>query len=158
MAHVPDPGPPQTADTPGELVSHLDRVMRHYRQRMDHELKGLPGGMQGYRILAAVAWRDLPNQQAIGTYLSIDRTVLTYQIDALAAAQLVERIPAARDRRARKVVATNKGVAMLEKLTQRVADAEADLFAELTDAEAEAFKALAHRLAEATALRAVTLT
>ncbi|MFE9068640.1 MarR family transcriptional regulator [Streptomyces violaceusniger] len=70
---------------------------------MEHAVEGLPGGVRGYQALAVVAYRDLPNQQVIGIQLAIDRTVLTYQIDALAEARLVERIPDPADRRARKV-------------------------------------------------------
>ncbi|MDH6484013.1 MarR family transcriptional regulator [Streptomyces sp. SAI-127] len=86
-------------------------------------------------------------QQAIGIQLAIDRTVLTYQIDALAEAGLVERIPDPADRRARKVVVTSKGAGTLPRFARRVAEVEVELLAGLTSHEADAFRNLVFRLA-----------
>lgn len=60
-------------------------------------------------MLSAVVHRDPPNQQALGVHLAIDRTVLTYLLDALVEAGVVERIPDPADRRARKIVTTERG-------------------------------------------------
>ncbi|MER6206341.1 MarR family transcriptional regulator [Streptomyces sp. NPDC001642] len=147
MAPLPNPASPDTAVVPGDMMGQLGLILRRYQQRMERAVEGLPGGLRGYQILAVVAHRDLPNQQAIGIQLAIDRTVLTYQIDALAEAGLVERIPDPADRRARKVVVTSKGAGTLPRFARRVAEAEAELLSGLASHEVDAFRDLVCRLA-----------
>ncbi|WP_327668122.1 MULTISPECIES: MarR family transcriptional regulator [unclassified Streptomyces] len=147
MAPLPNPENLDTAVTHGDMAGQLGLLLRRYQQRMEHAVEGLPGGLRGYQILAVVAHRDPPNQQAIGIQLAIDRTVLTYQIDALTEAGLVERIPDPADRRARKVVVTSKGVGTLPRFARRVAEAEAELLSGLTVHEADAFRGFVCRLA-----------
>jgi MarR family transcriptional regulator for hemolysin len=147
MVPFPNSQPLGTAAVPGDLVGQLGLILRRYQQHMELAVEGMPGGLRGYQILAVVAYRDLPNQQAIGSQLAIDRTVLTYQIDALVEAGLVERIPDPADRRARKVVVTSKGAGTLQRFARRVDEAEAELLSALSPHEAAAFRDLVCRLA-----------
>ena len=60
-------------------------------------------------------------------HLAIDRTVLTYLLDGMVEAKLVERIPDPTDRRARKIRATTEGLSVLARYERRVAAVEASI-------------------------------
>src|SRR6266567_550421 len=64
------------------------------------------------------------SQLALAQHLGVDRTVMTYLLDSLAEAGLVERRPDPADRRARRIVATARGRALLAGL-DRADDREA---------------------------------
>lgn len=132
---------------PGSLGWDLGMVAGGYQSRMEAALGGFAGGLRGFLVLSTVAYCDPPNQQALGAHLGIDRTVLTYLIDALAEAGEVERIPDPADRRARKVVATPAGLARLAACEERIAAEEAALLSGLEAEDADLFRALLHRLA-----------
>jgi DNA-binding MarR family transcriptional regulator len=140
--------PPEKGDAaaPGDLIRHLGIILRGLQTRFESAMDGMPAGVRGYQILSTVVHRDLPNQQAIGAHLAIDRTVLTYLIDTLVDAGLVERIPDRADRRARKIVATGPGTEALAAYEERVAAAEADLLSGLSAQEAATLAVLAGRL------------
>lgn len=149
MSTAPTTSAPEHVAVPGELGWNLAMVLRGYQIRFESAIGGAPGGVRGFQVLSAAVHYDLPNQQALGAHLGIDRTVLTYLLDSLAEAGLVERVPAPGDRRARKVVATEAGRAQLEGLEQRVAEAEASLLAGFPTDDAAALGALLARLARA---------
>ena len=140
-----------TADTPearaGSLGWDLGTLAGCYQARMEAALEGTAGGLRGFLVLSTVVHCDPPNQQALGAHLGIDRTVLTYLIDALAEAGEVERIPDPADRRARKVVATEAGRTRLVSCEERIAAEESALLDGLDPADAELFRTLLHRLA-----------
>jgi DNA-binding transcriptional MocR family regulator len=60
--------------------------------------------------LDAAAHGAVGSQLALAQHLGIDRTVMTYLLDDLEAAGLIERRPDPADRRARRVVATQLGM------------------------------------------------
>jgi MarR family transcriptional regulator, transcriptional regulator for hemolysin len=132
---------------PGDLGWHLGMVLRGYQSRFEDAVEGMPGGIRGFQILSTVLHRDPANQQALGAHLGIDRTVLTYLLDALEQDGVVERVPAPTDRRARKVLATDHGRTLLAQYEDRVAAAEATLLAGLTPDEATTLIGLIGRLA-----------
>lgn len=132
---------------PGELGWNLGMVLRGYQSLFEVAVEGMPSGIRGFQIVSAVIHRDPPSQQALGAHLAIDRTVLTYLIDDLVKADVVERIPAPSDRRARKIVATDKGRELLEKYEERVAYMESDLLAGLGEADRKTLTSLIGRLA-----------
>ena len=132
---------------PGDLGWHLAMVLRGYQTRFEAAVAEMPAGIRGFQVLSAVVHKDPPNQQALGTHLAIDRTVLTYLLDSLVDAGVVERIPAPADRRARKIVATATGRRMLAFYEERVAAAESDLLAGLDEADARFLGILISRLA-----------
>jgi MarR family transcriptional regulator, transcriptional regulator for hemolysin len=68
-------------------------------------------------------------------------------LDTLVSAGVVERVPAPSDRRARKIVATGSGRALLARYEERVAVAESDLLSGLKDSEAGTLALLISRLA-----------
>ena len=110
-------------------------------------------------MLAAAARDEHGSQLALAQHLGVDRTVMTYLLDSLAEAGLVERRPDPADRRARRIVATVRGRALLDGLGERLREAEDQVLAGLNEAEDRpAFRALLQRLAlhAATALDATT--
>jgi DNA-binding MarR family transcriptional regulator len=108
----------------------------------------VPGGPRGYQVLAAAARDEHGSQLALAQHLGVDRTVMTYLLDSLAEAGLIERRPDPADRRARRIVATTRGRALLDGLGERLCAAEDQVLAGLdNDADRQAFRALLQRLA-----------
>jgi MarR family transcriptional regulator for hemolysin len=136
-----------TAAVPGDLGWHLGMVLRGYQTRFEAAVAEMPAGIRGFQVLSAVVHKDPPNQQALGAHLAIDRTVLTYLLDTLVDAGVVERIPDPADRRARKIIATESGRQMLVTYEERVAAAEAELLGGLEEDDARSLGVLVGRLA-----------
>jgi DNA-binding MarR family transcriptional regulator len=127
----------------------LGRVTRAHLRTAQSVVEGLPGGPRGYQVLAAVARGESSTQLALARKLGVDRTVMTYLLDEIQAAGLVERRPDPADRRARRVELTDAGRARLCELERRLQDAEAHLLAPLDRAEQDTLRALLERLATA---------
>lgn len=125
----------------------LGVVLRAYHSAVLAALDDLPHGPRGYQTLTTVVRGDHPSQLALAAYLGIDRTVMTYLIDDLAGAGLVERQLNPADRRQRKVVATAQGRALLDDLHQRVRAAEDTVLSTLEGRERDAFRVLLRRVA-----------
>jgi DNA-binding MarR family transcriptional regulator len=104
--------------------------------------EGLPGGHRGYQVLSAAAQDEPGSQAALAARLGIDRTVMTYLLDDLVQAGLVERRQDPCDRRARLVVATEHGRAVLADLQARFSLAEQHVLGGLSDEEQGTFRAL----------------
>ena len=96
------------------------------------------------KVVTVVAHRPSPY---LAQRLGIDRTVMTYLLDDLEGAGLVERQPDPADRRSRRVVATARGAAVLSDLDARFARAEQHLLAALDTDQQAAFRALLGDLA-----------
>src|SRR4030081_405988 len=87
----------------------LGVVFRGYVAAATAALAEVPGGPRGYQVIAAAARSDVSSQLALAHHLGIDRTVMTYMLDDLEAAGLIERRPDPADRRAHRGVVTPKG-------------------------------------------------
>jgi MarR family transcriptional regulator for hemolysin len=73
---------------------------------------------------------------------------MTYLLDSLAEVGLVESRPDPADRRARRIVATARGRALLDGLGERLREAEDQVLAGLDEGEdRQAFRTLLQRLA-----------
>ncbi|WP_290865862.1 MarR family winged helix-turn-helix transcriptional regulator [Hamadaea sp.] len=125
----------------------LGVLLRAYQSTVVVELGEFPHGPRGYQTLTEVVRGEHPSQLALAAYLGIDRTVMTYLIDDLVAAGLVERRLNPADRRQRKVVATAAGRRALQDLQKRVRTAEDTVLGTLSPAERDAFRALLRRVA-----------
>lgn len=125
----------------------LGMVLRCWQVEVDEVLRGMPSGSRGYHLLSAVVHNDPPTQGALSEQLAIDRTVLTYLIDDLVSAGLVERQLDLRDRRARRVVPTDRGRHVLVRAETRVAAVEGRVLEGLTEAERKVFRDTALRAA-----------
>lgn len=138
---------PDPAGVHDDLGWALATALRAYGRAADRVLDDLPGGSRGYRLLAAVA-RDCPRSQlALAQHVGLDRTVVTYLVDDLAAAGLLERQPDPADRRTRRVVATGPGLAHLRELDARLAAVEDHVLHPLADADRPVLRALLQQLA-----------
>ncbi|MFI5067638.1 MAG: MarR family winged helix-turn-helix transcriptional regulator [Streptosporangiales bacterium] len=125
----------------------LGVLLRAYHAMVASVLEHVPQGPRGYQTLAAVARGDQPSQLALAGCLGIDRTVMTYLIDDLVAAGLVERQLNPADRRQRKIVATPRGISILEDAERAVREAEDRLLGALDRDQRADFRALLRRAA-----------
>jgi DNA-binding MarR family transcriptional regulator len=125
----------------------LGVVLRAYAKAAHTAVADLPGGPRGYQILSAAAQRAVGSQLALAQHLGVDRTVMTYLLDDLEAARLIERRPDPADRRARRIVATQLGIELLATLNDRLQAVEADLLAPLDLETRETFRAQVRLLA-----------
>jgi DNA-binding MarR family transcriptional regulator len=125
----------------------LGVLFRSYLKVTAAALAGVPGGPRGYQILASAAGDRPDTQLALAQQLGIDRTVMTYLLDHLERAGLVERRPDPADRRARRVVTTSRGSDVLAELTERLRQAEEHLLGPLEEQDRPAFRTLLRRLA-----------
>lgn len=129
----------------------LGVLLRSYRELVSRVLGGFPHGPRGYQTLVEVVRGQPPSQLALANRLGIDRTVMTYLIDDLVAAGLVQRQPNPADRRQRLVVATPEGEKALAELCHRVGEAEDAMLGALTGPEREEFRRLLLKAACGTA-------
>lgn len=125
----------------------LGAIMRSYLRSAGEAVGGVPGGPRGYQVLATAASGESTSQLALAQHLGVDRTAMTYLLDDLEGAGLVERRPDPADRRARRVAITDSGRAQLCELKVRLLAAEAGLLEPLADEECTVLRGLLHRLA-----------
>ena len=125
----------------------LGTVFRAYVAAAHDAVADLPGGPRGYQVLSAAAQGKVGSQLALAQHLGIDRTVMTYLLDDLEGANLIERRPDPADRRARRVVATERGSALLSELHERLRAAETFLLDPLDQFARESFRAQVRLLA-----------
>ncbi len=125
----------------------LATVLRAYMRAADTAFAGLPGGARGYRLLSSVALDCPRTQLALAHHVGLDRTVVTYLLDDLAAAGLLERQADPADRRTRRVVLTPSGEERLRQLTSGLDEMERELLGGLDDEEVGALRALLQQVA-----------
>jgi DNA-binding MarR family transcriptional regulator len=125
----------------------LGAFFRSYRDAVKETLGDVPGGPRGYQVLRFAVAETPATQLALATQLGIDRTVMTYLLDDLESAGLVERRPDPADRRARRVVATPAGRSRLVELDRGLRQAETAVLGPLDGDEAVVFRRLLQRLA-----------
>jgi DNA-binding MarR family transcriptional regulator len=125
----------------------LGMIFRGYVRAAHEAVADLPGGPRGYQILSAADQGTVGSQLALAQHLGVDRTVMTYLLDDLEAANLIERRPDPADRRARRIVATRQGHELLTSLNDRLRAAEAHLLAPLSAETRDAFRAQVRLLA-----------
>src|SRR5258708_9534819 len=132
----------------GDFGWGLAGLCRGYVKAADAVTEGLPGGHRGYQVLSAAARDEPGSQAALAARLGIDRTVMTYLLDDLVSADLVERRQDPGDRRTRLVVATDHGRVVLADLEARFALAEQHIMAGLSGADQATFRGLLAVLAK----------
>ena len=125
----------------------LGAVFRAYVKTTEHAVAEVPGGPRGYQILTAAANGLVGTQLALAHQLGIDRTVMTYLLDDLEQAGLIERQPDPADRRARRIVATPTGTTLAQELSGRLERVEGQVLAPLEPTEREALRTLLRRIA-----------
>ena len=143
-----DRGPACGGALSDDLGWALGVVFRAYVKAANVAFSELPGGPRGYQVLASAARGKPGSQLELAHHLGVDRTVMTYLLDDLEKAGLIERHPDPRDRRARHIVATASGRERLDYLDRRMQAAELHVLAGLdSEEDRRAFRALLFRLA-----------
>jgi len=145
-----------TLNHPGDLGWTLGILLRAYQKRTDALVTHLPGGPRGFALLSTVIHHEPPSQLALAGRLGIDPTVMTYLIDTLVSAGLVERRQDPNDRRARRIIATEAGRSALAECERAVEQAEQEFLAPLPAGERAGLLALVCRFA--TELRTIDPT
>ena len=130
-----------------DLGWSLGVVFRTYVRMADTLVSTVPGGPRGFQVLTAARQEEPVGQGALAQRLGIDRTVMTYLVDELEAAGLVERRPDAKDRRNKRIVATEYGEGLWADLQRRLGKAEDHVLAPLSVAERTKFRGLLRKLA-----------
>jgi DNA-binding MarR family transcriptional regulator len=125
----------------------LGAVFRSYVKAATAVMAELPGGPRSYQVLSAAAHDQPGTQLALAAQLGVDRTVMTYLLDALEEAGLVTREPDPADRRARRIVLTKRGAKLLAALDRRLGEVEAHVLSALDPDERSTFRALLTRIA-----------
>jgi DNA-binding MarR family transcriptional regulator len=126
----------------------LGVLFRSYAKAATAAFAELPGGPRGYQVLATASRGEPGSQLKLAHHLGVDRTVMTYLLDDLEGAGLIERRPDPADRRARRILVTALGRERLGDLGQRLRAAEQHVLAGLaTDADRQTFRTLLQQLA-----------
>ena len=136
--------------TEDDFGAALGILLRSYSGMVGPRLVDFPHGARGYETLCEVLQGSPPSQAALAAKLGIDRTMMTYLIDDLVEAGLVERRPNPADRRQRRIVATAAGRAAVASLCGRVAEAQDAVLAALDPAERAVFRSLLSKAAGTT--------
>jgi DNA-binding MarR family transcriptional regulator len=147
MPRTPEAEATREKQRPPHVGWSLGVLLRACHSAITGVVGDLPHGPRGYQVLATVVHQDQPSQLALAEHLGIDRTVMTYLIDDLVSAGLVERRPNPGDRRQRKIVATNHGARALARLERKVHEAEDVVLGALDPAERATFRAMLRRVA-----------
>lgn len=138
-----------TEQTSIDFGQALGSILRRYLDTARDAITELPGGPRGYQVLSIASGNPTCNQAGIAEFLGLDRTVMTYLVDDLEKAGLVERRPDPTDRRARLIVLTAKGTKAFAAASERIAEVERALLGNLSDSDAELFRRLLVRVAAA---------
>jgi DNA-binding MarR family transcriptional regulator len=130
-----------------DLGWSLGVVFRTYVRMADRLMSAVPGGPRGFQVLTAAAREEPVGQGALAQRLGIDRTVMTYLVDELEAAGMVERRADAKDRRNKQILATEHGEGLWADLQHRLSKAEDHVLEPLSDAERTRFRRMLRKLA-----------
>jgi DNA-binding MarR family transcriptional regulator len=125
----------------------LGAITRSYLVSAREAVADVPGGPRGYLVLAVAGRGEPRSQLALAQHLGVDRTAMTYLLDALQGAGLVERRPDPVDRRARRVALTAAGDDLLREVKSRLRHVEDALLAPLGDDDRVVLRTLLRRLA-----------
>ena len=142
-------------DLPGpDLGWSLAVLLRRWHEHVEQALADLPHGSRGFHVLTTVAAGEPPTQAALAERLLIDRSVMTYLLDDLEAAELVRRRVDSKDRRVRRVCPTDHGLSVLRQAEELVAHVEDRLLSGLPPRQRDHFRAAAATAADAIRLSA----
>jgi DNA-binding MarR family transcriptional regulator len=130
-----------------ELGWAVPLVLQGYVRLGSEAVAEVPGGPRGYQVLVATATEEASSQLVLANRLGIDKTQMTYVIDALEAGGFVERRPDPTDRRVRQVHPTDAGRALLDRTRQALRGAEGVLMRHLSADEQVSMRRLLARVA-----------
>jgi len=142
-----EPSVASGAPVEADLGWALGVVFRRYAKASAAALEGLPGGPRGYQVLATTNAEGPKRQLDLAAQLGVDRTVMTYLLDDLEKAGLVQRRPDPADRRARLIAPTDEGIEALCDLERRLRSTEDEVLGILEESERASFRMLLQRVA-----------
>lgn len=134
-----------------ELGWALPAMYQGFSRSATGAVADVPGGPRGYQVLVAVTTEQPSSQLALAQRLGIDKTQMTYVIDALETGGFVERRPDPSDRRIRQVLPTRAGRSLLAKARIALREVEGVLMRHLSDDEQTTLRQLLARVALGTA-------
>ena len=136
-----------SASVETELGWALGTVMRTYLKVAGEAVAEVPGGPRGYLVLSSLGRGAPSSQVALAQHLGVDRTMMTYLLDDLEEAGLVDRRPDPADRRARLVTITDIGRSRLAEFMCGLHRAEDDMLNPLDPEDRTHLRDLLRRLA-----------
>ncbi|MFE9627676.1 MarR family winged helix-turn-helix transcriptional regulator [Streptomyces sp. NPDC006527] len=122
-------------------------IFRAYARAVEAAVTDLPGGPRGYFILAAAVRGEAGSQRFLADRLGVDRTMMTYLLDDLEEAGLVERKPDPADRRSRQIIATSRGEELWTALHAEVDLIDRQLLTVLPEESQTAFREMLYSIA-----------
>ncbi|WP_234329442.1 MULTISPECIES: MarR family winged helix-turn-helix transcriptional regulator [unclassified Streptomyces] len=122
-------------------------IFRAYARAVEATVADLPGGPRGYFILAAAVRGEAGSQRFLADRLGVDRTMMTYLLDDLEEAGLVERKPDPADRRSRQIIATPHGAELWKALHAEVDEIDRRLLSALPEESQTAFRDMLYAIA-----------
>jgi MarR family transcriptional regulator for hemolysin len=135
---------PADSSLAGNLCWLLSRASQSLTTRLTAGLAGLGVSPRAHCVMSTAVTGEY-TQTALAQAVGLDKTTMVVTIDELEAAGLVERRPAAGDRRARIVAVTKAGRRKIAQAKEIVARIQAEVLESLPAREREAFvAALAH--------------
>jgi DNA-binding MarR family transcriptional regulator len=133
---------------PGHLIRRLNQIaVSIFQERMD--ALGIDLTPVQFGALAALSENPGIDQATLAGLIAYDRVTIGGVVDRLQAKGLVARSLSATDRRARVLVLTGEGAALLTRALPAVRALQDDILCGLTEAEAQTFLTLATKLATA---------
>jgi DNA-binding MarR family transcriptional regulator len=147
MTQAPESAAHTHAELQADLGWALGVLLRGYAKGAESAIAGVPGGPRGYQVLTSAADGADYTQLALANKLGIDRTVMTYLLDDLEKAGLIERRPDPADRRARRISATEAGRATLCDLQRKLRHVEDRMLGALGDDDRARFREMLRSLA-----------
>ncbi|QEW21935.1 Nicotinate degradation protein R [Marinibacterium anthonyi] len=132
---------------PGHLIRRLHQIsLAIYSDRIAR--MGLDLTVVQFSALSVLAERPGIDQATLAGLIAYDRATIGGVIDRLEAKGLISRRISPRDRRARVLEATRKGLDLLYLVAPEVTASQNDLLAGLDDAERDVFLNFLKRLAD----------
>lgn len=119
-----------------------------FRAAAELAVADIPSGGRGYLVLLAAGDGEPRAQAVIARQLELDRTIMTYLVDALVGRGLVERRADPADRRVRLLVLTDAGTAVLEAARAQIDAVEERLLAALDPDQRSTFRTLLATVAQ----------
>lgn len=117
----------------------LATLLRDYQKQVEAALAGLPGGARAFLVMSLVEKETCHSQIAIAERLGLDKTTLTYLLDALERETLIKRTTDPNDRRSRHINLTAEGSAALVRFSKSVEQVEAKILSRLAADDAAQF-------------------
>lgn len=132
---------------PGHLIRRLNQISTSIFQA---RMQDLGHDLTPVQFAALASLRDNPgiDQATLAGLIAYDRVTIGGVVDRLEAKGLLARTVNARDRRARQVLLTEAGAALLSEVVPHIDELQAEILSGLSESERATFIALATKAAD----------